>query len=78
MDKLTERAIIGSFYKALSIDRGAAWLDGVSNYFPSNQLTETYAWLGQVPTFREWIGERTAKGLPEFDFSIKNKDLWCF
>jgi len=73
MDKLTERAIIGSFYKALSNDSGAQWLDGVSNYFTSNQLTETYAWLGQVPTFREWIGERKAKGLPEFNFSITNK-----
>ena len=33
---------------------------------------EEYAWLGQVPAMRQWIGGRDAKGLPEYNFTIRN------
>lgn len=35
---------------------------------------ETYAWLGQLPTLREWIGEREIQNLEANDYTIKNKD----
>lgn len=73
MEKLTQRAVIGEFYKALSQDTGAPWVNAVSNYFTSNQLTETYAWLGQTPAMREWVGGRNAKKLLESSFEIRNK-----
>ena len=73
MKYLTQRAIIGEFYRRLAIDVGAGWINKVSNYFVATQMTETYAWLGQVPQMREWVGGRLAKQLSEFNFTITNK-----
>ena len=73
MDQLTQRAVIGEFYKALAQNTGASWVGQISNYFNSDQLSETYAWLGQVPQLREWVGGRQAKGLTESKFTITNK-----
>lgn len=42
---------------------------------PSTKASETYAWLGQLPKMREWLGERTVQGLSEHSFSIINKDF---
>jgi len=72
-DKITERQVIGNFYKALSVATGAPWLDAVSNYFTSDQALEEYAWLGMTPAMREWIGGRNAKGFREQSFQIRNK-----
>jgi len=73
MNKITERQVIGTFYKALSVNTGAPWLDAVSNYFTSDQAMEEYAWLGMTPAMREWIGGRNAKGFREQSFQIRNK-----
>lgn len=73
MDKLTERQVIGHFYKALEQNEGASWVSLVSNYFTSDQSSEEYAWLGMSPALREWIGGRDAKGFRESDQTIINK-----
>jgi len=73
MQKITERQIIGSFYKTLTQDVGGAWINSVSNYFTSDQASEEYAWLGMSPTLREWVGGRNAKGFKENSLTIKNK-----
>lgn len=73
MDKITSRAIIGMYYQELEANMGAAWLDAVSNYFQSDQESEEYAWLDQVPALREWVGGRHAKGFTENGIEIKNK-----
>lgn len=73
MDKITERQIIGTFYKTLNQDAGAAWINSVSNLFQSDQASEEYAWLGQSPQMREWIGGRNAKGFRENGLTIVNK-----
>ena len=36
---------------------------------------ETYAWLGDIPGMREWIGDREIKNLTASDYTIKNKDF---
>lgn len=72
-ETLSSRAIIGEFYKALEQNAGAMWLDSVSNYFTSDQDSESYRWLGQVPQLREWVGGRHAKGFRENGISITNK-----
>lgn len=72
MDKITERQVIGEFYKTLKQDVGSSWIPFVSNLFTSDQASEEYAWLGQSPAMREWIGGRNAKGLRESSFTIKN------
>lgn len=70
---LGSRAIIGEFYATLEADLGQGYIEGISNYFDSNQESETYAWLGQAPAMREWIGGRNAKGFRENGLTIRNK-----
>ncbi|CAN5533516.1 Mu-like prophage major head subunit gpT family protein [soil metagenome] len=41
----------------------------------SNNATSAYAWLGQMPMLREWLGDRRVKSLKAFDFAIKNRDF---
>jgi len=35
---------------------------------------EEYAWLGNSPKMREWIGDRKLSKLNSFDYKLKNKD----
>lgn len=70
---LTSRAIQGMFYHKLAQNVGASWVDGVSMLFQSDQESETYNWLGQAPTLREWIGGRLAKGVRAEGITIFNK-----
>lgn len=69
---LGSRAIIGEFYNRLEQDLGNAWIGDVSNYFTSDQESETYKWLGMSPAMREWIGGRQAKGFREGGLTIPN------
>lgn len=73
LNKLSSRAIIGEFYKRLNADDGMEWISAISNYFTSDQDTEEYAWIGQSPVMREWIGGRHAKGFTSNGISIENK-----
>ena len=73
LNYLTQREVIGTYFHALQQSDGAAWVNRISNYFPSDQRSERYAWLGQSPMMREWIGGRNAKGLTEKNFTIVNK-----
>ena len=70
---LSSRAIIGRFYQRLEQNPGLEWVNALSNYFTSDQESETYKWLGQVPVMREWIGGRQAKGFRENGITIENK-----
>ncbi|MCK5541705.1 MAG: Mu-like prophage major head subunit gpT family protein [Desulfobacterales bacterium] len=72
MKLISQRGVIGTFYKALTAALGAIWVNDLSNYFESDQDIETYAWLGQSPTMREWAGGRNAKGLKENGIEVKN------
>jgi len=71
--RLSSRAIIGTYYKTLEQDPGAAWIGAISNLFQSNQPSEEYPWLGQAPVMREWVGGREAKGFRENGITIRNK-----
>jgi phage major head subunit gpT-like protein len=70
---LSSRAVIGLYYARLEKPSAAGWIDGVSNLFNSDQASEQYAFLGQVPRMREWIGGRQAKGLRSNSLTIKNR-----
>jgi len=70
---LSNRAIIGTFYRHLEQDAGQSWINALSMLFTSDQGSETYAWLGQTPVMREWIGGRQAKGFSENKMVIHNR-----
>ncbi|MDD2769265.1 MAG: Mu-like prophage major head subunit gpT family protein [Methylococcus sp.] len=39
----------------------------------SSNASETYGWLGQLPSMREWIGDRVIKNLVLHGYSVKNR-----
>jgi phage major head subunit gpT-like protein len=43
---------------------------------PSNKASERYAWLGDMPVVREWIGDKALAGLLDYEYAIKNKDWY--
>lgn len=49
--------------------------DKVATQVPSSNKTEDYAWLGQFPRLREWIGDRQVKNLAASKYSILNKSF---
>lgn len=51
----------------------SAW-EKTAMLVPSNTLVEDYAWLGDMPSLKEWLDEKTLKALLAHDYSIKNKD----
>lgn len=70
---LSSRAVTGMYFEALAANPGMAWVDGISNYFTSDQTTENYRWLGFPPALREWVGGRNAKGYTTNGIDIVNK-----
>lgn len=46
----------------------------VATVVPSTTSEETYAWLGDIPGMREWIGDREIKSLTAHSYTIRNKD----
>jgi hypothetical protein len=70
---LSSRAIMGMYFARLEVNPGLAWVNAVSNLFTSDQESETYAFLGQSPAMREWIGGRQAKGLTGTALTIANR-----
>lgn len=47
----------------------------IATVTPSSTDSETYAWLGDIPGMREWIGEREIQNLTASEYSIKNKSF---
>ncbi|MEM0900387.1 MAG: Mu-like prophage major head subunit gpT family protein [Pseudomonadota bacterium] len=47
--------------------------DTVAMTVPSLSSEEVYAWLGQFPELREWIGDRQINQIAAHGFTIKNK-----
>lgn len=46
----------------------------VATTVTSTTRSENYAWMGQFPRLREWIGDRQVKNLTSFTYTITNKD----
>lgn len=72
LSALSSRAIIGTFYEKLEAGP-VPWFNQIAMRFDSDQESESYKWLGQVPQMREWVGGRNAKGLRDNGFTVKNK-----
>ena len=47
--------------------------DKIAMTVPSTSRDETYGWMGQFPSLREWIGPRQVKNLEAHGFTIKNR-----
>lgn len=40
---------------------------------PSMTAEEEYGWLGQFPSLKKWVGERTLRGIREHGYTIRNE-----
>jgi phage major head subunit gpT-like protein len=45
----------------------------VAMVVPSTTSETNYAWLGQFPKLREWVGDRVFKNLEAYSYTVKNK-----
>ncbi len=52
----------------------SAW-NRIATEINSTTASNTYGWLGQFPTFREWVGDRVLKDMAAQGYQIQNK-LW--
>lgn len=45
----------------------------IATVVTSATAMETYGWLGQFPTFREWVGDRVLKNMAAHGYTIRNR-----
>lgn len=50
-------------------------LEAIATKTPSSTKTNEYAWLGELPGMREWVGDRVAQQLKGHGYAIENKDF---
>lgn len=55
-----------------SKEAGPSWPQ-IATEVPSSNRSTTYAWLGQFPAFREWVGERVLKDIAAHGYNVENK-----
>lgn len=67
-----ERAISRVFAKEAQKQQ-SSFFPLVATRAPSSSADEKYAWLGDIPQMREWIGERVFNEIRSADYTLKNK-----
>jgi phage major head subunit gpT-like protein len=61
------------FMKAYNEAREKSIISRIATVVPSDSDSEDYSWLGATPAVREFLDERQAKDLANFNYNIKNK-----
>lgn len=76
---LINRSNLADMFRGFQVIFQDAWQQAPSMYaqvattVPSTGSEEHYAWLGTMPRFREWLGDRVVNSLSTGDYTIKNK-----
>lgn len=65
------RDLTATFDKA--VQAAMPFYPTVCNIIPSDGADEKYAWLGDMPGVREWVGDRQFKQLRAANYTIENK-----
>lgn len=50
--------------------------NALATVVPSNSTEEKYGWFGDVPAVAEWLGDKAAGVLEDYDYTIKNKNFY--
>lgn len=63
-----------------AFQQGLAWVPPVDiaflyRDFPSTTASNFYAWLEQIPGFREWVGDRVFKNVRGQKYELVNRDF---
>jgi phage major head subunit gpT-like protein len=61
-----------AFQRGVSLGPGPLYTE-IATVIPSSTSEEKYAWLGQMPRMREWLGDRVVQNIAQHDYAIKNK-----
>lgn len=76
---LVNRQNIADMFRGFQVIYQDAWRQAPSMYeqvatvVPSSAREEHYGWLGTMPRFREWLGDRQLNSLKTSDYTIRNK-----
>ena len=54
-------------------EQAPSYYKDIAMIVSSQSREETYAWLGQFPKLREWLGDRVIKNLSANGYTLKNK-----
>lgn len=69
-------AIVFQGFKT-AFQRGLGQAEPQSELIRTNVMSTTreekYGWLGKIPRFREWLGDRVVHSLMQYDYAIKNR-----
>jgi phage major head subunit gpT-like protein len=76
---LVNRQSISDMFRGFQVIYQQAWDQAPSQYAQfvttvnSGTSEEEYGWLGTMPRFREWLGDRVVQSLKTGSYTIKNK-----
>lgn len=76
---IINRSNLSILYTALktAFNNGFAGLqpqwNQIATEVPSTTSENVYAWLGQFPGMREWVGDRVVRNVKQHDYAIRNK-----
>ena len=73
-DYITDSSVIAMMLTAIDVG-GTGWVDQLAMRVDSDDGSEDYGWLGNVPGLHEFIGGRRVEELKEYSFKIDNKDF---
>ncbi len=61
------------FYSAYDV--APNWYQNVAMTLPSAARLNTYGWMNNLPSMREWVGERVVNNISENNYILYNKDF---
>jgi len=70
---LTEKGILAKFWHTIETELGSSLPGRLGMEVSSDELIETYRWLGNSPMMREWVGGRALERLPDFEYQLRNR-----
>jgi len=70
------KAAFDEAYAQFITDPYAKLADILSTEVPSTSASEKYGWLGDLPAVQEWLGDKVAGTLTDYNFTIVNKDWY--
>lgn len=72
LQNLSDKNVRSTFFAAYDQAEAGSWANLIAFRNPSDQETETYRWLGQTATLREWVGGRLMKKPRDEVYTIRN------
>lgn len=72
---LLEAGLKADFLNAYRRAQDSLVYTRIASVIQTTLPTQKYAWLGSVPTMREWIDERLPRGLKKYEYAISDK-VW--